>query len=609
MIARKKKKLIIISSIVVVLLITIGILIYLYLTTDLFKSNDFLFAKYIGQDIDIVNNMFNRDYMKEANEIIQNNKYTSSIEAKINYEQNEETQYAINNLKLIIDSQIDKNSNYDYKNIQITNNDEKLLKTEYIEDNNNIGIRLDGIKQFVTVRKDNDENNLDNIIANIENIKNLNINEIVTLTPEEKQVLQDRYLNIISQEISKEKYGKKSGVIININNEQVKANSYYLKTTKEQFNNLYIKILEQIKQDDIVLSKIRQLDEIVNHFDQDEFGRTTYESQFKNNIESKIVEIKNSNIGEDERIITVYERNGKTIRTQIQTEEENMTLDFIENEGNVVVELNNEKVTEKENGTNIRLEKQYKTNEENVNLAVKEIKQGVVTKLEINTQTKMENNNLNMVVQAKMENNNNILALDITNKCKVVNNFSNEMKLNEENNIEYNNLEEIQKNIISQKLQTIISEQILKINDIVKIEDIENMLVNVNAMEKKISAITDEGNVTEADKNRFNTKFEFFVGENMKKEDIIKLIDTAKGDLDSIKITAYKENLSTKEEKEPREYKIIIKKNNKNEELAEKFAKYMKEEQKDNKFTVKIEYNEETKLVENIIVTVQEEQK
>ena len=101
MIARKKKKLIIISSIVVVLLITIGILIYLYLTTDLFKSNDFLFAKYIGQDIDIVNNMFNRDYMKEANEIIQNNKYTSSIEAKINYEQNEETQYAINNLKLI----------------------------------------------------------------------------------------------------------------------------------------------------------------------------------------------------------------------------------------------------------------------------------------------------------------------------------------------------------------------------------------------------------------------------------------------------------------------------------------------------------------------------
>ena len=66
---------------------------------------------------------------------------------------------------------------------------------------------------------------------------------------------------------------------------------------------------------------------------------------------------------------------------------------------------------------------------------------------------------------------------------------------------------------------------------------------------------------------------------------------------------------ATKEEKEPREYKIIIKKNNKNEELAEKFAKYMKEEQKDNKFTVKIEYNEETKLVENIIVTVQEEQK
>ena len=51
MIARKKKKLIIISSITALVLIIIGILITLYLTTDMFKSNYSLFVKYISQNI------------------------------------------------------------------------------------------------------------------------------------------------------------------------------------------------------------------------------------------------------------------------------------------------------------------------------------------------------------------------------------------------------------------------------------------------------------------------------------------------------------------------------------------------------------------------------
>ena len=52
MLAKKKRNLIIIiTSIILGLLIIIATLITLYLTTDMFKSNSVLFAKYIVQNI------------------------------------------------------------------------------------------------------------------------------------------------------------------------------------------------------------------------------------------------------------------------------------------------------------------------------------------------------------------------------------------------------------------------------------------------------------------------------------------------------------------------------------------------------------------------------
>ena len=129
--------------------------------------------------------------------------------------------------------------------------------------------------------------------------------------------------------------------------------------------------------------------------------------------------------------------------------------------------------------------------------------------------------------------------------------------------------------------------------------------MSLNLAEPKEEEIQNNTNTTEAERNRFNSQFEFCVGENIDKKNIKKLIEIAEENLESVKITEYKEKEREDSPLEPKQYKLVIKKDNKNEELANNLTKYI-EESKEEKFSVEIKYNEKTGLVENIFITVNE---
>ena len=52
----------------------------------------------------------------------------------------------------------------------------------------------------------------------------------------------------------KENFKRINNQAIEVNENQVIANGYYIETTKEQYNNLLIKILEQVAQEEIILA-------------------------------------------------------------------------------------------------------------------------------------------------------------------------------------------------------------------------------------------------------------------------------------------------------------------------------------------------------------------
>ena len=247
MMPRKKRIVILVLSIVLIVLAIIGILGYLYLETDMFKSNETLFAKYLTQNFENAK-FLNMSENTEITNMLNNNKYTSQIEGTIEYtenlgtsDQNKNSQ--INNVGIKIISNVDKLNNYDYKDIAIEKENEKLLGVEYIKQDQMYGIRLKDIQQFVSVENNGDNETLKEYkLDNIEELtSSININSILAFTDEEKQTMLNTYMNIIQSNVSSDKYYKQSDALITVNNKDLKTNAYYIKLTVEECNNIYIK--------------------------------------------------------------------------------------------------------------------------------------------------------------------------------------------------------------------------------------------------------------------------------------------------------------------------------------------------------------------------------
>ena len=245
---KKKRKmiiLIIVLSILLVLLITGGVCAYLYINTDMLKSNQTLFEKYIAQNFSIAKEFLERE-PAELQSVLNQNKYTSNMTAKATYtsgigtsEENKDS--SINKATLNINSQIDKTNNYDYKDIRLAYDTEDVAKLEYINSNELKGIRLDGIMQFVSIKNEDLEKVAGNLGIESQYLKNawtitqgLNLKEILNFTEEEIKNLQTTYSNIIKENTNKDSYGKYSDATITLNTTQTTANGYYIELTKEQ---------------------------------------------------------------------------------------------------------------------------------------------------------------------------------------------------------------------------------------------------------------------------------------------------------------------------------------------------------------------------------------
>ena len=267
---KKKKKLIIlivIISILLVLLITGGVCAYLYMNTDMLKSNQTLFEKYLAQNISIAKEFIDRN-PEEMLDILERNKYTSNMTANAVFTSgigttDENKDNTINKASLNINSQVDKASNYNYKNIRLAYETEDLAKMEYIQKDNLKGIRLDGILQFVTIQSDDLEKVAENTGIEKQNLESLwmltqglDVKEILNFSEDEQKTLEQTYSKIIEENTDKNSFGKYTQATIVLNDTQAVANGYYVELTKEKYYSVLVKILEQLSSDEIILGKI-----------------------------------------------------------------------------------------------------------------------------------------------------------------------------------------------------------------------------------------------------------------------------------------------------------------------------------------------------------------
>lgn len=606
MMPRKKRRAILLAVIFVIIAIIVTILFVLYNTTDIFKSNKMLFTKYAGQLLDNIEIIGNQENMAEMEERLHNSKLVSETMAKLQYSEAENIDFPVNNVQMNISGQKEESTGYEYADIAITQNDETLLGLEYIENQDISGVRLNGIKQYLSTNIQND-----NEISEINNLANLNIKDLIGFTSEEIKTLKDKYMQIIVNDIDSATYSKQANMNLEIQGQNYNTNAYTVTITKEQFNNMYIKLLENLKEDEIVLSKIENIDNQINtYYNIIQSNETSNIKQdFVDKLETKITEIQNTNIGNNQRTITIYESNGVAISLAIDTEENFIGLDVVNMNGKIFINLLGNKKTEedeKENRFDLKLEKTAQTNNEEIIITYTIVEEGEETTNEITANRKMENSQVDNNIGVSRNVENNQLTISIESTIEIINEFEEKEELIEnENNILLENLTDEQKESVENTLEQNITKQIGQLTQVVSLDSVKNMLVNMDLMMPEIENLESEG-ITEVERNRFNSNLQLFEGKNISKERIGELMNIAKGNLEDIRITQYKEQTSSSSDREPAEYKLVINRDSENVELAEQFVEYI-ERGRDDNFSVKLEYDETTGLVSDVYITVNKE--
>lgn len=489
---------------------------------------------------------------------------------------------------------------YNYQDIKLLNDSVSCAEIEYIESDNTYGIRFsDLFKQYLLVENTNLQELLKEMgyaeekIANLpDSIEVTNEIDLLKFSEEEKENLQTKYLSIIGKGFSNESFTKKSNQVIKINGKDISANEYILTMTKEQLNDTYIKLLEELKQDEIILAKLEKLQELVDKYGlSDSSTEENFSEKFVTQIDEKIQEITSNNIGKDETSIAVYESVGVTVRTSIISTEYKIDIDFLTELDAKYVQISFEDLTSED--TNKKTV-QLVANSEQKNIYYEENLADDTLKVSFEKNEVMQENDGSKTISIKYEDSTNRVEANLEQTVEIVDVFDDEIILDEENSIILNDLEEEQLQGILSRVTTAVNEKInTLLTDVAKKDDLIKVLT-VTGLLKEDRNIEGTG-VTETERNRFNSQFELLKAEGLQKDEVKRTIDAVKNNLVGLEVASNTV------------LKLKMDKNNSDVAVYDTISNYI-EKMKDKTFNISIEYDDETGLVSYIVLTIVEEE-
>ena len=594
MVTRKKRRALLISIITIFILILATVFALLYFTTDSFKSNQTLFIKYMGKTEE------NYNWIEETiknivmNEEQKSTPYEEKTTIKINHTKNigttsEDTSSNINKMQVTIDGKTDLQNKVDYKDIKLINDNNEIFNMKYMQDGDTYGIKFpELIKQYVTANNSEVGTLFKKIGYSEEETSKLpdslkmeqSIFDGVQFSNEEKQALKDKYLGIVKQNVSKEKFLKEPNQQITINQQNLIANKYTIKLTKEELNNLYLKILTTLKEDETVLAKLETLQTNMETINILTKNKTNIKENFVSEIEETITKINENNIGSDETEISVYEKNGKTIKIFINGIDYEINIDTLENEYAQIA------ISNEENSKNYILEKK----DGNVALILEGTKKDKTNKITL----KQKENQIDETTNEKntsiiYENETNKIEGSSAQKIKKITSVEKQEKFDDKNSVNLSELNEEQVKTIIQKVNEVVTQKLNAINEETGIKNDINNILEIMGVIKDNKKLEGDG-ASEAEKNRFNSKFEILQGEKLNTDTTLKMIDTIKNNLIGMEVV------------NGREIRLNIDKNNSNEETVSKLQAFM-EENKDYNYDAKTEYDDNG-FVKSILLTI-----
>lgn len=585
---RSKKGLVIAIIVILILVLAIAgaVFGYLYVKTDTFKSDKELFLKYVSQNIDYFSKFSDSQILEKYSKINEQEKYEANTKIKTTYSEGGEVSNKINNLSSVINVQKDDNEKYFYADGQVLAENQKYLESEIIKDQDLYGVRFtDVVKQFITIKNDEnleavakdlgtDSETLQKIMDAIDG--STSVGEEI-LSEEDTKNIKEKYSKLIIDTVSSGTFGSNKKAQITYNNSTIMTKSYTVSLTSEQVENLFIQILNNLKTEDAIISKIKESEKYKNIIDQ----------QIKCWTEEKDVPaIK----------MTVYEQKGTTIRTVLEMAGmDKIVIENTETDGIVKTNIQLSAISaEKTEQYNIELSKKNIEQEEEINLEVEAINGD--DKYNVSFLNDAKFTDASMELNSSINYQKDILtaSLVIENNVSLGSGFDKKQTISEQNKFVLNDAEsETRKNIIGQ-LKARVPEKANTRIGLLK----EAIGLGSGDEEQDVP----ESSMTQIDINKFNAKFEFYTGDEVSAENVKALLGIVKDHLGSYEINTINDSEDgelTDPSKIQYSMKLKIERNKKDENGANQVIEKINDEKK---YKISIFYKEQNKLIDYITI-------
>ena len=590
---RGKKIGIIIIIIILILAIVAGVTTYLFLKTDVFKSNKQLFYKYTTQAIEQVEKMTDSKTIEKYKEEMKSESYETNTSIDFKYSEGGEVSSGYN--KLNINMKTQKEDEYNYKNAQILFGDKSIVQVEGIQDQSLYGIRFTNIfNQFVTLQDGKNIEGLDLTDENLKLIKNIiEDNEEfyngILFSKQDYQDLKEKYLQIIVDILNTGTFSKQNNTVITINSQTVKVKEYSCKITGLQVQNLIIKLLDTLRDDDIIVNKIQNL--------------LNDSKKYEDYISETLRKVEDTEFSEMK--IVIYEQKGKTIRTDINIGKDTITIESSNENGKEILKVKHEELNnEKEVGQEITISKATTETNEQYILSGEKVDGDEKYTLDATIDSDYKNINLNLDFYK------DIVNINVKAQNSITNTINQKVELGTTNNIVANNLSQDVLKVVVDKMKSAYKDTLVKRYELLvkklRSEDLMSALKSIFSEENfddsnQIDQTTPspENQITKEEINRFNAKFEFYSGTDISAESVKELIDVVKDNLESVNITPIETTQSTSSDKVKESIKMNIKKDNQNVDLANGVAEKIDLQ---SKYNITINYNQTSGIIESITI-------
>ena len=276
---------------------------------------------------------------------------------------------------------------------------------------------------------------------------------------------------------------------------------------------------------------------------------------------------------------------------------------------------------ENTNEQSIKVEKDSNQTQSNLLVEVEKSQNNeVINNIQLSYNKNSENNQLAKTTQLKISNEKYETIFNIVDNIQMVDEFEEDITL-DDNNVKLSDFSAEQVEQIKGILNQTIQEQIANLTSVVTMEDYINMFKNLNLISGNSVELPSEGEITEIEKKRFNSQFEFFVSEDLTIDNIKDLIEVVKNNFEDMKVLLKNEEItdldvdklnsnqdSSEYLKNISEILLFIKEKSNNEKKQEDTLKFLeKNSDSDNKYNVSIQYDDNG-LTRLIRIKIQEKQ-